>query len=85
MPTKEELEAMVRLCARTMQFLMGKEVDKNKMYNDEQTVWYFAQRTIEKRNDMRKLANEWNKNHPEAHRKHCREYARRKAERSKAK
>ena len=81
MPREEELEAIIRLCARTVQFLSGKEVDKDKMYNDERTVWYYTQKVIAQKENNRKRANEWNKAHPEQHKKHNRDHAMRKKER----
>lgn len=80
MPKQDELEAMIRLCVRTTQFLLNKEVDKNKMYDDEKIVWYYTQRVIKEKQKNREQANAWNKAHPEAHRKHSRDYARRKAQ-----
>lgn len=79
MPKQDELEAIIRLCVRATQMLQEKHTDEEKMEKDINIVWGYTQRVIEERQKNREQANAWNKAHPEAHRKHSRDYARRKA------
>ena len=83
MPTNEQLVAILSLCVRTYQFLSGKEVDKEKVLKEERIVWEYANKVIAYKEMSRARVRRWNKEHPEAHRKHCRDYARRKANKTK--
>lgn len=79
MPKEAELEAIICVCVRTTQLLRGKYTDENKLKEEINIVWEYTQRVIAEKQKNREQANEWNKAHPEAHRKHSRDYARRKA------
>ena len=80
MPKQDELEAIIRLCVRATQMLREKHTDEKKMKKDIDVVWEYTRRVIKERQKNREQANAWNKAHPEAHRKHSRDYARRKAQ-----
>lgn len=80
MPKQDELEAIIRLCVRATQMLREKHTDEEKMEKDIDVVWEYTRRVIKERQKNREQANAWNKAHPEAHRKHSRDYARRKAQ-----
>lgn len=84
MPKEAELEAMICVCARSTQLLRGKYTDEKKLKEEIDIVWKYTQRVIEKKQKNREQANAWNKAHPEAHRKHSRDYARRAASKTRA-
>lgn len=79
MPKEAELEAIICVCARATQLLRGKYTDEKKLKEEIDIVWEYTQRVIAEKQKNREQANAWNKAHPEAHRKHSRDYARRKA------
>ncbi len=81
MPKEEELEAMIRLCMRIDQYINTGETDKEKIKEDIDIVWEYTRKIIQQRKIAREKANAWNKSNPDKHRKHCRDYAKRKRER----
>lgn len=78
MPKQDELEAIIRVCVRATQLLNGKHTEEKKLKEDIDVVWDYTRRVIIDKQKNRERTNIWNKEHPEAHRKHSRDYARRK-------
>ena len=84
MPRQDELIAIIEVCVRSTQFLKGRQVDREKLKKSIDITWAYAHRVIQEKQKNRERVNAWNKAHPEAHRKHSRDAARRKAAQKKA-
>lgn len=74
MPTEEEICAIVAL-ANKAKIKYGRLYDTQNQY---ETVIKFANKWFEQRRKNSVRANEWNKNHADAHKKHNKEYYERK-------
>lgn len=75
MPNTEEWCAIIA-CANKAYGTYGDTYGTAEQYK---IVMDWAKRWMDIRDKNREQANAWNKAHPEAHRKHSRDYARRKA------
>ena len=80
MPTEEEYIAIMALAMKAhtrLKHLPGTE-------EQVETVRQWAEKWMKLREYNRNKAKVWNKAHPDEHRKHCREYARRVASKTRA-